>query len=163
MINIKLAVHPLIQSRAVVPSYGGFNRGVETPVIALCHVRDAAVSVRGGDQVSVTLTNFTSSVVLDQVAAKIATKFFETLDIRTPFIIVFSEDSLADVLRRQEFSNLPAAYIMNSDAFKRDIEEVDSTEVDALQLGVPLRVYALASGSQHLEALTATSTARAKY
>lgn len=163
MINIKLAVHPLIQSRTVVPSYGGFNRGVETPVVALCHVRDASVSVRGGDQVSVTLTNFTSSVVLDQVAARVAAKFFETLDVRTPFLVVFSEDSLADVMKRPEFSNLPATYVMSSDAFKRDVEEVDSSEVDALQLGVPLRVYALTSGSQHLEALASISTARAKY
>lgn len=69
MINIRLAVHPLIQSRTTVPSYGGFNRGVESPVVALCHVRDAALSARGGNEVSVSLVNYTTSVVLDQVAA----------------------------------------------------------------------------------------------
>lgn len=163
MINIRLAVHPLIQSRVVVPSYGGFSRGVDSPVVALCHVRDASVSVRGGDDVFVSLTNYTTSVVLDQVAAKIASSFFGTLDIRTPFLIVFSDESLSDVLRRPEFAGSPASYILNADTFKKDVEELDRAEVEALQLGVPVRVYAMSSGSQHLEALIATSPSRAKY
>lgn len=163
MINIRLAVHSLIQSRTVVPSYGGFNRGIESPVIALCHVRDAAVSVRGGDDVSVSLVNYTSSVVLDQVAAKIASTFYEALDVRTPFLIVFSEDSLGDVLRRPEFASAPASYVLGADAFKKDVEELDRSEVEALQLGVPIRVYAISSGSKHLEALVSVSSSRAKF
>lgn len=163
MINIRLAVHPLISSRTIVPSYGGFNRGVETPVVALCHVRDAVVGLRGGDGVSVTLTNYTSSVVLDQTAANVATKFFETLDIRTPFIVVFSDDPLSEVMERPEFTGSPASYILSSGAFKSDLEEVNRADVDALQLGLPLRVYAIANSHKYLEALVSLSTSRAKY
>lgn len=163
MINIRLAVHPLIQSRTIVPSYGGFNRGIETPVVALCHVRDAAVGLRGGDGVSVTLTNYTSSVVLDQIAASVATKFFETLDVRTPFLIVFSDDPLSDVVERPEFAGSPTSYILNSSAFRNDLEEVSRTDVDALQLGTPVRVYAIANSHKYLEALVSVSTGRAKY
>lgn len=163
MINIRLAVHPLIQSRTVVPSYGGFNRGVETPVVALCHVRDATVGLRGGDGVSVTLTNYTSSVVLDQTAVNMATKFFETLDVRTPFLIVFSDEPLSDVMERPEFVGSPASYILNSSAFKSDLEEVSRTDVDALQLGIPVRIYAVANSHKYLEALVSVSTGRAKY
>lgn len=163
MINIRLAVHPLIQSRTIVPSYGGFHRGVENPVVALCHVRDAALSARGGNEVSVSLVNYTTSVVLDQVAAKIAASFFETLDVRTSFLIVFSDDALSEVLRRPEFASLPASYILGADTFKKDIEELDRSEVEALQLGIPVRVYAVSSDSQHLEALVSVSPSRAKY
>lgn len=163
MINIRLAVHPLLQTREIVPSYGGFNRGVTSPVVALCTVRDAILSSRGNDTVSVSLTNYTTSLVLDQVAATVAAKFFEALDIRTSFLVVFGEDSLSDVVKRPEFAGTPAAYVLSSDAFTADVEEVSGSDVAAFNLGTPVRIYAIASSSKHVEALVASSAARAKH